>query len=391
MRARARWSKRKGEERFEGTTPPGSAPGMLVAPADAPMPTVRMIAYGPDGIDEKRVGNLDEVRRTLERRSVTWLDVVGLGSAEMIRKIGAMFDLHPLALEDVLHVHQRAKVEHYGEHLFLVCRMPSSGVEYLETEQLGIFLGKNFVVSFQEREGDCLDPVRERLRHGRGRIRSEGPDYLAYALVDAVIDAYFPVTEGFGDRIDALEEEVLGRPGREVLGRIHALQRDLIALRRVLWPHRDAVQALSRESGAIVDEGTRVFLRDAFDHTVRLIEIVEHDRELAAQLRDLHLSLLSHRMNEVMRVLTVIATLFIPLTFVAGVYGMNFDPSVSPWNMPELRWAFGYPLALLMMAGMAGALLLYFRRKGWISGRGTVAAAPHAPGREHERPRSRPS
>jgi magnesium transporter len=361
--------KRIREKRIEGLAPPGAAPGTLIAQPDLPPPTIRRISYGPGSVSEETVESLDALEESFERWPVTWVDVSGLGDVDTIRRIGEIFHLHPLALEDILNVHQRAKVEMYGDDLFMVCRMPTVGEHHLETEQIGLFLGKNFVLSFQERLGDCLDPVRSRIRGGQGYLRAAGPDYLLYALVDAIVDSYFPVIEEYGDRVDGFEEEILRHPRKDVIRRIHAVKRDLIGLRRIVWPLRDAVQALSRETGALLTEETRLFVRDTFDHAVRIIELVENDRELASALVDLHLSILSHRMNDVMRVLTVIATIFIPLSFITGVYGMNFDPEASRWNMPELEWALGYPFALALMAGVALLLLSYFRRKGWI-GRG---------------------
>jgi len=262
-------------------------------------------------------------------------------------------------------VPQRPKVERYEDCLFLVARMMSLG-ERLDSEQISIYLGSGFVLTFQERVGDCLDPVRHRIREGAGRIRSQGADYLAYALLDAVIDHYFPVLEELGERLEALEDEVLRHPSPAVISRIHAAKRDLLALRRVVWPQRESLHWLLREPIPLLAEDTRLHLRDCYDHVAHVMDMVETFRELASGLVDAYQSSLSNRMNEVMKVLTIIATIFIPLSFLAGLYGMNFSAESSPWNMPELRFYFGYPLALALMAVVAGVMLIYFRRKGWI-------------------------
>jgi magnesium transporter len=295
--------------------------------------------------------------------------VVGVGDAETVRRIGEIFALHRLALEDCINVHQRPKVEEYEDHRFIVSRMAMIR-EGPDTEQISLFLGRNFVITFQEQPGDCFGPVRERLRAARGRIRAAGADYLAYALLDAIVDSYFPVLESYGERIEDLEDDVLLRPDNRTVAQIFELKRDLLALRRAAWPQREAINTLIREPSPLIDDETRIFLRDCYDHAVHVLDIVETHREQAASLTDVYLSSMSNRLNEVMKVLTIIATIFIPLSFIASVYGMNFDTERSPWNMPELEWYFGYPFALGLMALTAAGLLLFFRRKGWIgSGR----------------------
>jgi magnesium transporter len=238
--------------------------------------------------------------------------------------------------------------------------------ERLESEQISIFVGKNFVLTFQEREGDCFEPVRERIRAGRGRIRKEGPDYLTYAIIDAVVDNYFPILEHYGERIEGLEAEVITSTTDETIAKIHDIKRDLLSLRRAIWPKREALSALSREPQPVFSDETRVYLRDCYDHTVQLMDMVETYRELASGLMDVYLTSVSNRMNEVMKVLTIIATIFIPLGFVAGVYGMNFNQETSAFNMPELGWKYGYLYCLGLMAVIAAGLLVYFRRKGWL-------------------------
>jgi magnesium transporter len=355
---------------FHRRTAPGAAPGTIAVDPAAACSEIQVIAYGPDNFVEERFSGadrLDELRKFLARWPVTWVNIDGLGDAEVIRKIGQIFGLHSLALEDVVNVHQRSKVESYADHLFIVARMVHLN-DHLETEQVGLFLGKNFVVTFQESApGDSFGPVRERLRASRSHVREAAADYLAYALLDSMIDAYFPVLEVFGERVDELEEEALSLSrGQQTVARIHDVKNDLLVLRRAIWPLREAVNALQRDPTPLIHDNTRLYLRDCYDHTVQLIDLLETYRELGSDLRDLYLAAMSNRMNEIMKVLTVISTIFMPLTFIAGVYGMNFDPGSSPWNMPELRWYYGYPLCLLLMAIVTAIMFMFFRRRGWI-------------------------
>jgi magnesium transporter len=295
-----------------------------------------------------------------------WVNVDGLGDAEVIERIGEMFGLHRLTLEDVIHVHQRAKAEYFKEYIFVVVRMFSLGSQ-LETEQLGIVFGKDFVLTFQEgKPGDVLEPLRERLRKARGSLRTGGPDYLAYAMVDAVTDCYFPVLGCYADKLDGLEDEVLGQSYLDVIWRIHGIKRDLLTLYNSILPQRDLVQSLMRDPSPLVGEDSRLHLRDVADHTGQILDLLNSYREMAQALIEIHLNIASNRMNEVMQVLTLVSVIFIPLTFVAGVYGMNFDPYSSPYNMPELRARLGYPITLGAMALMVGVMLYYFRRRGWL-------------------------
>ncbi|MDH3475665.1 MAG: magnesium/cobalt transporter CorA [Rhodospirillales bacterium] len=346
-------------------TPPGASPGTLVTDPLAVGPTVCLIGYGPDDLEEREVSEIEDLKPLIGRWPVTWINVDGLADLELIRRLGEMFELHRLALEDVVNVHQRPKVEEYEDHAFVVTRMIHGDQEPM-TEQVSIFLGERFLLTFQERPGDCFDLVRERIRKHRGLIRERGADYLAYALLDAVIDGYFPVLEDYGERLEALEDAVMGQPSRDHVAQIHDMKRDLLTLRRAIWPQREMINALTRDSSPQVSEQTRVYLRDCYDHTVQLMDVVETYREIASGLVDVYLSSTSAHMNEIMKVLTIIATIFMPLGFIAGLYGMNFDRGASPWNMPELGWYLGYPFALLLMAVVAVGLLLYFRRKGWM-------------------------
>jgi magnesium transporter len=330
---------------------------------------MRAMAYGPEALHEQDLEGPASLDSLAGRKGVVWVDVQGLGDARAIEELGRRFGLHALALEDVLNVHQRPKLEAYEDHLFIVARMPDADGAF-STEQVSFFLGRDFVLSFQERAGDALEPVRQRLRSGPGRMRSSGPDYLFYALLDALVDAYFPVLERYGEAIQHLEDGVVEHPGAAVVGQIHDVKRDLLALRRAVWPLREVLNGLIREETTpLVEAQTRIYLRDCYDHVVQLMDMIETYREITSGLIDIHLSSQSARMNEIMKVLTIIATIFIPLGTIAGIYGMNFDPDVSPWNMPELRWRYGYVFALGIMASVASGLIAWFWRRGWLATR----------------------
>ena len=330
---------------------------------------------GPGNFVERTLdgpGELPGVLAGRNQHAVTWIDVDGLGNAEVVSKIGELFGLHRLSVSDIVHVNQRAKAEDFGTYLFVVLRMPDTATEdQSDTEQVSLCLGKDFVITFQEqqRPGDCFEPVRRRLRESIGKIRSSGPDGLAYALIDAVVDAYFPAVERLGDRLDALEDRVFAGAEPDALKEIHGVRRDLIGLRRAVWPMREAIAELLRDRSELISEPTRVYLRDCHDHAVQIIDLIETFRDIDASIMDVYLSGVSQRMNQIIKVLTVITTVFIPLTFIVGVYGMNFKTEVSPYNMPELTWRYGYPAVWALMIGLVGWMLLVFWRKGWI-GRG---------------------
>jgi len=357
------------EDRIARTEAPGAPPGTLTVEPDSRPPSLNLIAFGPDEIVEETVTDLEQVRAARATHAVTWLNVNGLGDLELIRQIGELFGLHHLTLEDLVHVDQRPKLELFPSYAFVVSRMVYLDDE-LVTEQLGLLFGDGFVLTVQEgRPGDNLDPVRSRLRHNIGHVRAEGPGYLAYAILDAVVDHYFPVLEQYGDRLDELEDEVLGASAHNLVTRIHDVKRDLLVLRRAITPQRDGIARLGLADSDLINERTRLHLRDVSDHTEQLIDLLDSYREVASSLIEMHLSLAGHRMNEVMKVLTVIGSLFIPLTFITGVYGMNFNPHTSPWNMPELGARYGYPLVLAAMALVTAGLLLFFYRRGWIGAR----------------------
>ncbi len=324
-----------------------------------------MIAYGSDRIVEKDISNPEELGHYLGRWPVVWVQVTGLGDAEVLRGIGTFFNLHKLALEDVVNVHQRPKLESYGEVEYVVVSTALLEGEMI-SEQVSFFLGKDFVLSFEERPGSLLDPIRDRIRTGGGVIRDHGADYLLYALLDTIVDHLFPLLEVYGERLETLEDRAISQPDKRTLSAIHDIRRDLLTLRRMVWPQRDLFNVLVRDPIPSILDETRVYLRDCYDHVTRAIDLIETYREEASSLMEIYLSGLSNRMNQIMKVLTIIATIFIPLSFVTGLYGMNFNPDSSPWNMPELNWYFGYPLVLGLMLLTVLGLLWFFHRRGWI-------------------------
>jgi len=361
-----RRSKKKHRDRhIHRQTQPGSPPGMIAPDPSMPKSVIHVMAYNGSRCFEREVANPADIAAYLAEYPVVWINVEGLGDAKIIEQLGELLHLHRLALEDVVNVHQRAKLEEYGEVLFLVLRMATCR-DRVCTEQLSMFIGKGFILTFQEGEpGDSFDRVRQRMRDGGGKMRQQGADYLAYALIDAVIDNYYPVLETLAERIDTLEDSVLEVQGRHIMDELHAVKSDLLTLRRAIWPLRDAVALLSRETEVFTDS-TRVYLRDCYDHVVQIVDLVETYRELTADLRDLYMSSMSNRINETMRVLTIIATIFIPLTFITSIYGMNFDYADSRWNMPELHAKYGYPAVWLVMLLTAAGMMFYFWRQGWV-------------------------
>lgn len=345
---------------------------------------MEVIAYGAGELFEQTMTSVAEILKLRGRYPVIWINVNGLGDTALIESLGMHFGLHRLALEDVVNTHQRPKVDVYDDSLFVVARMADLHLRAV-TEQLSLFIGKDFVLTFQEEAGDCWQTLRARLRQQAGRLRNAGPDYLAYALLDSVIDAYFPVLEQLGERIDLLENQVVEDASRRSLDELHSIKGELIMLRRAVWPHREALASLARDPTPLISDATRLYLRDCYDHVIQIADLVETYRELAADLRDLYMSAVSNRINETMRVLTIIATLFIPITFIASIYGMNFDPKASSLNMPELQWKWGYPAALGSMVLVTIALLIYFRRRGWMTAEALgFGAAANASG-EHDR------
>jgi magnesium transporter len=318
--------------------------------------------YKPDHLEEPDITAVAELEGLLEESTVCWIDIQGLGDEKVLREFADLFSIHPLALEDVVNVPQRPKVERFEKHTLCITRMALLRAEGIEPEQVSVFVGPNYVLTFQERSGDVFDPIRDRIRQGGPVIRNSGPSYLAYALLDAVIDGYYPLLETFGEKLEVLEDEIVGNPRPTILHEIHKAKGDLLALRRAIWPQREAINALIRDENPLIADVVRVYLRDCYDHCVQIMDAIETYRELAGGLMDVYLSSVGNRQNEVMKVLTIMASIFIPLTFIAGIYGMNFE------NMPELRAAWGYPLLLVIMAAVAIGMIVYFRRKRWLGG-----------------------
>lgn len=352
---------------FRRHTKPGAVPGTVEPGPEARKPELTVFGYGPTDMVAEVIPGVSRLESILRKRPVTWVNITGLGDSETIHEIGRLFQLHPLALEDVVNVHQQPKSEFYEHQLFMVTRIPVRG-ERLETEQVSLFVGDGYVLTFQEMPGDCFDPVRERLRENRGRIRSAGADYLAYALLDSVVDAWFPHVESYGDPLDDIEGQIITHTANNVVPRLHSLRNELVRTRRMFVRQREALNLMRRgdeDSGLITDD-TRVYLRDCIDHTSQILDAIDVFRETCSDLREFHYSEVADRTNETMRLLTVIATIFIPLSFFTGLWGMNFDTKVSPWNMPELGSYFGYPAALGMMLTIAVGMLFYFWRKGWL-------------------------
>ncbi len=358
---------KKLKKRFKHRTAPGTAPGTLKSIDSGEKTELRLTHYNEEHEKEVALNSFNDLQLHPGTDHVYWLDVVGLDDTNLIEAIGERFQLHPLALEDTVHVHQRPKVDDYESHLYIVARM-TNALDCPDTEQVSIFLGKNFVVTFQEKKGDCFEAVRERIRQNR-RIRSKQADYLAYALLDAIVDNYFPLIEEYRERLDKLEDSLTRFKTEDAMGELHEIRRDLRLLRKVSWQHREALNSVIRLDHPLIEKETSLYLLDCYDHCVQLLDVTEGYREYCTDLRDLHLAEVSLRTNEVMKVLTLIATLFMPMSFVAGLYGMNFDYDASKYNMPETHWTYGYPFALGIMLVIGLSLLSFFWRKGWIGGR----------------------
>ena len=342
----------------------GLSPGTLVYIGEkkTERTRIRVIEYDEQHIEEKDLDTIEECFPYKDTPGTTWINIDGLHEISVIEKIGKHFNLHPLVLEDILNTDQRPKMDDHEEYVFLALKMLTyDDVEHhLNMENISLVLGSSFVITFQEIEGDIFAPVRERLRKGKGRIRKGGADYLAYALIDAIVDHYFVLLEKIGDKVEFLEEELITDPSPQTLHTIHQLKRELIFLRKSVWPLREVIGTLERGEVGMIQHKTTIFLRDVYDHTIQVIDSVETLRDMVSGMLDVYLSSVSNRMNEVMKVLTIIATTFIPLTFIAGIYGMNFK------YMPELEWHWSYPLLWLLMVGLFIIMLLYFRRKKWI-------------------------
>jgi len=348
----------------------GQPPGTLVHIGEKKTEEMRItiIDYDETHFEEKEAKTVEECFPFKDTPTVTWINIDGLHQVEIIEKIGKHFSLHPLILEDILNTGQRPKIEDFIEYLYVVLKMLYYDDKEAEVkaEQVSLILGSNFVISFQEKEGDVFNPIRDRIRGSKGRIRKMGADYLAYALLDGVVDNYFMILEKLGEEIEDMEEELVSNPTPETSQGIHRLKGEMIFLRKSVWPLREVINGLERGESSLIKKSTVIYLRDVYDHTIQVIDTIETYRDIVSGMVDTYLSSISNRMNEVMKVLTIIATIFIPLTFIAGIYGMNFNPEASLWNMPELNWSFGYLSVIGLMFLIALGLVIYFKRKRWL-------------------------
>ncbi len=349
--------------RMGGSTA-SAAPGTLVHVGEqrTEIPRITVFDYDAGRAEERTAERVEDCLGFGETPTVTWVNIDGIHDLDILERVGRSYGLHPLVLEDIANTTQRPKAEQTDGYLFLVVKMLTydTARRRLASEQVSLVLGAHFVLSFQERPGDVFEPVRARIRKDKGRMRRGGPDYLAYALIDAIVDNYFIVLENVGEEVETIEDQVVARPVPGTLHRIHDLKREMIFLRKCVWPLRETIGSLYRDGSPLIAEGTLPYLRDLYDHTIQVMETVEAMRDMVSGMIDIYLSSLSNRMNEVMKVLTIIATIFIPLTFIAGIYGMNFR------FMPELQWKAGYPAVWLVMAAVAGIMLAFFRRKHWL-------------------------
>ncbi len=349
--------------------PPGTPPGTLVEHAvkkQTPL-RIRLIDYNDREFVDMDLATVEDCQPYLSRSSITWIHFHGHVNPDILSEIGTLLSLHPLAMEDVLNAGQRPKIDEYDEHLFIALVLPLGLNENGSAEQVSLFVNENYVVSFHASEHDPFDPLRNRLHRRTGRIRTKRVDYLLYSILDLVIDQGFPVLEHFGERIEEIEEELLNSPNKNTLSKIHEVRRELFLVRRLLWPHREVLNHLLQGDRELVRDDTRIYFRDCYDHTIQIMDLVENYRDMTGSMLEVYLSSISHRLNEIMRVLTLIATIFIPLTFIVGIYGMNFGiNTASPWAMPELNWYYGYPTIWVIMIGVVGGMLIYFRKKNWF-------------------------
>jgi magnesium transporter len=342
----------------------GMSPGILVHVGEQKIETARisMISYDPARLEEKELKYIEDSFAYKDTPPVSWINIDGLHEVELIEKIGTHFGIHPLTQEDIVNTGQRPKVEDFEDYIYLVLKMlkfdETSG--HIVSEQVSLILGPHYLISFQETQGDVFNSVRERIRKGRVHIRKSGPDYLAYALIDAVVDHYFLILEKMGERIEHFEEQLHVQPTPEILQAIYDLKREMIYFRKQVWPMREVLNTWQKAESALVQEANTVFIRDVYDHTIQVIDTIESFRDIISGMMDLYLSTVSNKMNEVMKVLTIMATIFIPLTFVAGIYGMNFK------YMPELEWKWSYPVLWMVLIVIFVGMVFYFKRKKWL-------------------------
>jgi len=348
--------------------PAGTAPGTLLksAAGDAAQLRLHLIDYDSEQVSVQADVTAADCKPFLERQTITWVHVEGRPTQDALHDLGATFGLHALALEDVLHTGQRPKIEPFDDQLFIIMSLPLMVDDLVEVHQVSLFVGGNYLVSFCETDFATFQPIIARLQSRSSRIRSKGADYLAYTLLDIVIDHGFPLLERFGQQLEEIEEQILEAADREALEQIHTIKRELILLRRSLWPHRDVINQILRNDDQQIQQGTLIYLRDCYDHTIQIMDLLETYREMSSSMLDIYMSSVSNRMNDVMRVLTVIATIFIPLTFIVGVYGMNFDRTTGPWSMPELGNPLGYIFVWIVMVVIAAGMVFFFRSRKWF-------------------------
>lgn len=348
----------------------GLPPGTLihVGAKKSDVVRIRQFDYNETHFEEKELISIDECPSFIGKEAVTWINIEGLHQVDIIEKIGRRLNLHPLILEDILDTRQRPKMSDFEDYLLVFARMLSyqEGDEHLESEQFSLILGPGYVISFQETPGDFFDVIISRLKLSKDPIRKKRADYLAYALLDAVVDNYFHVLEKIGEASADVEEQLISDAGPEILQYIQGLKRKLITMRKAIWPLREVIGALERGEPELIQDKTKIFLRDVYEHIIQVMDTVETYRDMASGMFDVYLSSMSNRMNEIMKILTIFASIFIPLTLITGIYGMNFNPSKSPFNMPELSWYYGYPFALGLMIVVAAALFLFCKKKKWL-------------------------
>ena len=342
----------------------GKPPGTLIHVGEKKIiqTKINLIQYNQTEYKEQELATIEDFKWNSDTKKVNWLNIRGIHDIKVIEKIGNLFNFHPLILEDIMNAQERSKIDFYKNNLFIILRMLNLAKPkmMIKSKQISIILGTNLVISFQEDEEDLFIPIKERIKNKLGKVRSKKADYLAYTLMDLIIDNYFLLLEDFGQVIEDIEDEIIENPHAETLEKIHGLRDSNILLRKSIWPLRDIFSRLARGDSPLIEENTIIYLRDVYDHSIQIIEILESFRDMISGIRDTYLSSISNKMNEIMKVLTIIATIFIPLTLIAGIYGMNFQ------YMPELQWVFGYPFSLIIMAVIGILMLIYFRKKKWI-------------------------
>jgi len=342
----------------------GLPPGSLVHIGEnlSERSKISLFHYDEQSFQEMEIQQISGCASYLIKTGVTWISFQGIPDIPVLEELGLHFGLHPLTLEDILNTDQRPKMEDYGDYLYIVLKMfynDSPNRDDIKSEQISILFGANFAFSFEEKESDTFDAIRERIRNAKGRLRKSGPDYLTHALMDAVVDHYFLILENLGERIELLEETLVKTPSSGLLNALQRLKKEMILLRKSLWPLREMITSLERSESPLISKSSLLYFRDIYDHTIHIIDTLETFRDLLSGMLDIYLSSISNRMNEVMKLLTVIATIFMPLTFIAGIYGMNFK------YMPELEWRWGYAMVWVVLLIIAGGMIIYFRRKNW--------------------------